>query len=371
MKILKVLIEHRTLSLEPSFSYLANDNTLVNKGYRVLVPFGKQKIIGLVLEVNETFLTVEQLSSRDGFQYKFIEKVIDEKPILDDDLLQLAYQMADRYVTPLIQCIQTILPTAYKPQIKSIQQSIKGRMVKRIIPIFGLDSSILTPKQAQIYQELCASPISYLKDYKNKAIIKKLQEMNYIQIQDEEIKNDYLKAYTNSNFQKSVLNKEQQTAFLQIINSEKKTILLQGVTGSGKTEVYLHLVDYYVKKKQTAIVLVPEIALTPMIIERFQSWFSNIAVLHGNLTPLEKKVQYDKIKNKEVKVVIGARSAIFAPLTDIGIIILDEEQSTSYKQENMPTYHARDIAILRAKQWNSKVILGSATPSFETKVRAI
>lgn len=370
MKILKVLIEHRSLSLDTSFSYLANDETKVDVGYRVFVSFGVQKIIGLVIEVEKTSLNLEQLSNRDGFQYKFIEQVIDEGPIIEDDLLKLAKEMSYQYVTPLISCIQTILPTAYKPQSTSLHQKTNGRIVKKLIPVFNLDSSLLTEKQKQIYQEICLAPVAYLKDFKNKTIIKKLNQLGFLKIQDEEIKNDYLNAYSAS-FQKSILNEEQQKAYQTIIDSQKKVLLLQGVTGSGKTEVYLHLVDYYLKKGKTAIILVPEIALTPMIIERFQSWFSNIAVLHGNLTPSEKKLQYDKIKNKEARVVIGARSAIFAPLTNLGLIILDEEQSTSYKQDSMPTYHAREIAILRANQWDCKVLLGSATPSFESKARAL
>ena len=370
MKILKVLMEHRSLSLDTSFSYLANDETKVDVGYRVFVSFGVQKIIGLVIEVEKTSLNLKEISNRDGFQYKFIEQVIDESPIIEDDLLKLAKEMSYQYVTPLMSCIQTILPTAYKPQSTSLHQKTKGRIVKKLIPVFDLDSSLLTKRQKQVYQEICLSPATYLKDFKNHSIIKKLNQLGFLKIQDEEIKNDYLNAYSAS-FQKSTLNEEQQKAYQTIIDSQKRVLLLQGVTGSGKTEVYLHLVDYYLKKGKTAIILVPEIALTPMIIERFQSWFSSIAVLHGNLTPSEKKLQYDKIKNKEAKVVIGARSAIFAPLTNLGLIILDEEQSTSYKQDSMPTYHAREIAILRANQWNCKVLLGSATPSFESKARAL
>ena len=126
----------------------------------------------------------------------------------------------------------------------------------------------------------------------------KLNQLGFLKIQDEEIKNDYLNAYSAS-FQKSTLNEEQQKAYQTIIDSQKRVLLLQGVTGSGKTEVYLHLVDYYLKKGKTAIILVPEIALTPMIIERFQSWFSSIAVLHGNLTPSEKNYNTIKLKIKK------------------------------------------------------------------------
>lgn len=158
MKILKVLMEHRSLSLDTSFSYLANDETKVDVGYRVFVSFGVQKIIGLVIEVEKTSLNLKEISNRDGFQYKFIEQVIDESPIIEDDLLKLAKEMSYQYVTPLMSCIQTILPTAYKPQSTSLHQKTKGRIIKKLIPVFDLDSSLLTKRQKQVYQEICLSP---------------------------------------------------------------------------------------------------------------------------------------------------------------------------------------------------------------------
>ena len=168
-----------------------------------------------------------------------------------------------------------------------------------------------------------------------------------------------------------ILNEYQKDALNKIKNSNKDVILLHGITGSGKTEIYMHLIKEQLDRGKTAIVLVPEISLTPQMISRFTKHFSsNIAVLHSGLSDSEKYDEYRKIKRKEVSIVIGARSAIFAPLTNIGIIIIDEEQSSSYKQESNPKYNAIDVAIKRSKYHNCKVILGSATPTIETYARA-
>ena len=150
-----------------------------------------------------------------------------------------------------------------------------------------------------------------------------------------------------------------------------KFFLLYGVTGSGKTEVYLQSIASVIEKEEEAIVLVPEISLTPQMVNRFKERFGEqVAVMHSGLSAGEKYDEWRKIQRKEVKVVVGARSAVFAPFENLGIIIIDEEHETSYKQEENPRYHARDVAIERAKLHNCPVILGSATPSLESFARA-
>ncbi|MFJ5713362.1 primosomal protein N' [Neobacillus sp. NPDC093127] len=171
------------------------------------------------------------------------------------------------------------------------------------------------------------------------------------------------------------LTKDQQTAIVPILNAveqnQHEVFLLYGVTGSGKTEIYLQSIQEVIEKGQEAIVLVPEIALTPQMVNRFKGRFGDlVAVLHSGLSAGEKYDEWRKIQRKEVKVVVGARSAIFAPFENLGIIIIDEEHETSYKQEEMPRYHARDVAIERAKTYSCPVVLGSATPSLETFARA-
>ncbi len=171
------------------------------------------------------------------------------------------------------------------------------------------------------------------------------------------------------------LNKEQQAAFDQINdsiqNDSHDVFLLQGVTGSGKTEIYLQTIAETLKKGQGAIVLVPEIALTPQMVRRFKGRFGDlVAVLHSGLSDGEKYDEWRKIEKGEAKVVVGARSSIFAPIENIGIIVIDEEHESTYKQSESPRYHARDVAIWRAKKHQCPVILGSATPSLESRARA-
>ncbi|MGY3724858.1 replication restart DNA helicase PriA [Granulicatella balaenopterae] len=171
------------------------------------------------------------------------------------------------------------------------------------------------------------------------------------------------------------LNEAQQLVFDEVLHDMRqdivKTYLLEGVTGSGKTELYLQWIDEVIQKGKSAMMLVPEISLTPQMVNRFKSRFGDrVAVLHSGLSAGEKFDEWRKIKNKEADIVVGARSSIFAPIEDIGIIILDEEHESSYKQEENPRYHARDIAIWRARYHHCPVILGSATPSLESRARA-
>lgn len=367
MKLLSVLIEYKALSLNHPFTYLCDDDCNVSVGCRVYVPFGFQNIVGYVIDITHSDLSYEQLVAQNNENYKYIHKVLDEKPLLDDELFDLAKFMEKEYVCPLIACLQTILPPSYKPA-KSGLKEFKKKTLKKVI-VNDLDYSNLKPDQIELLDKIKNNNGMFLKDL-NVSKVNTLKKHGYVSIIEQEVQEDFFKDYVSSNALYK-LNDEQQKAFDQIINSDKRVTLLQGITGSGKTEIYLNLVDYYVKQNKNAIVLVPEISLTPMIISRFKQRFNNIAVLHGSLSSKEKQLEYDKIKNQEVQVVIGARSAIFAPLKNIGIIILDEEQSTSYKQDNTPCYHARDIAIFRANNLDAKVVLGSATPSFETKARAM
>lgn len=367
MNILKVFIEYSVSKLDIPFSYVCDDDILVDVGFRVLVPFHNQKIVAYVIEKKQTKLTLLQLQEQDHIAYKFILQVIDHQPIISQELFDLARFMQRQYVTSFISCLQTILPPSYKPASSALH-AYHPKYLKKVFVLSSADMPTLSLKQREIYEKIRQSEGMFLKDLPIH-IVKKLKELQLIEIKDFEIKDDPLLYYCASKTNHQ-LNEEQRKVYEELIDSQDSVFLLQGVTGSGKTEVYIQLARYFVSKKQTVIILVPEISLTPMIIQRFKEKFSRIAVLHGNLSSKEKQVQYDKIKNKEADIVIGARSAIFAPLEHIGLIILDEEHSTSYKQDKMPAYHARDIAILRAKNHGAKVLLGSATPSFESKARA-
>ena len=163
----------------------------------------------------------------------------------------------------------------------------------------------------------------------------------------------------------------QKEAVKTILADDKETFLLHGITGSGKTEVYLALAAHYLAQDKQVIMLVPEIALTGTMLANFYRRFGKkIAILHSELTPAEKYDEYRRIRDGEVDIVVGARSAVFAPLHQIGLIILDEEHSESYKQDVAPFYHAMTVAQMRAKNHSAKIVVGSATPSIETMARA-
>ncbi|WP_019795452.1 primosomal protein N', partial [Streptococcus sobrinus] len=183
---------------------------------------------------------------------------------------------------------------------------------------------------------------------------------------------DYFDKVQKTDFLK--LNQEQAQAVQTIvadIGQPNKPYLLEGITGSGKTEVYLHIIDQVLKLGKTAIVLVPEISLTPQMTNRFISRFGDqVAIMHSGLSDGEKYDEWRKIKSGKAKVVVGARSAIFAPLENIGAIIIDEEHEATYKQESNPRYHARDVALLRAQYHQAVLVMGSATPSIESRARA-
>lgn len=191
-------------------------------------------------------------------------------------------------------------------------------------------------------------------------------------------KETYRDPFADQQFAKTLpfaLNAEQQTAVDDILHSMESqapdTYLLEGITGSGKTEVYLQVIAEGLRQKKTAIMLVPEISLTPQMVQRFKSRFGDqVAVLHSGLSHGEKYDEWRKIERGEAQVVVGARSAIFAPLDNLGVIIIDEEHEASYKQEETPRYHSRDLAIWRGQYHGCPVVLGSATPSLETRARA-
>jgi primosomal protein N' (replication factor Y) len=233
------------------------------------------------------------------------------------------------------------------------------------------------PKQAQVYLDLLRNETEqpyrsiYEKHGVSSAIIQALVEKGLVLKEQREIYRSPISEISESDATKPQLNVEQKNAYESITksvsNSEYATYLLQGITGSGKTEVYLQSIEYVLAHDRNALILVPEISLTPQTVGRFKMRFGEaIAVLHSGLSSGERFDEWRRVLKDEVRIVVGARSAIFAPLKDIGIIVVDEEHDTSYKQTDTPRYHARDVAIMRAHQNNAVCVLGSATPSIES-----
>ena len=233
----------------------------------------------------------------------------------------------------------------------------------------------LTAKQTEAFEYMKSIaadfPLARIAAKYSYSIVKALRNKDIISIEPREVKEQYFTFPPKRILKKIELTSEQQTAIFTIKEFVKSgkyhPFLLFGITGSGKTEVYIEIIKSALKRNRTALMLVPEIALTPQMVDWFFHAFGeDIAILHSHLNDRQRWKQWNKIKSGQSKIVIGARSAIFAPLKDLGVIIVDEEHETTYKQENTPRYNGRDLAILRAKMNSAVVILGSATPSLDS-----
>ena len=354
-----VLVELQVKGINKTFTYNVPSNLIkdIEIGKRVLVPFGNRKLEGFIVNINNNEI---------DYDIKDIIEVIDEYPVLNSELLSIGKYMEKKYLCSLISAYQVMLPKALKASSNTkinkkyityltlIDTTYIGKTntQKEILDLFKINEYILK-KQANMISN------SSVKTLINKKIIKEIKEETYRLDNKNEIKKRDIK-YTD----------EQLNAINTVKLNEFNTYLLHGVTGSGKTEVYINLINKVIKEGKEAIFLVPEISLTAQLINIFRNNFGSIAILHSRLSDSERYDEYRKILNKEVKIAIGARSCIFAPFENLGIIIIDEEHTETYKQENNPRYHAIDIALYRGKKRNIPVILGSATPSLESYTRA-
>ena len=360
--VVNVLVEIQASNLDKVFSYLVPKDLedKINVGVRVLVPFARFKIEGFVMEIKDTY-DVE-------FELKEIIDVIDSDIILTPELLSLGEYISKSTLSSLISSYQVMLPNGFKAKNKK-KINIKYETYV-YIDYDNLKNIKLSDKQQEI--------INYLNIRKNVTYnnLLKVNSSVLTLIKKGVLKKEKKEVYRlQDNYElkeKSKLTDLQQSVVDKVDLNINNTYLLFGVTGSGKTEVYMELIEKVINNNKTAIVLIPEISLTPQIVRRFKERFGScIAIFHSGLSDSEKYDEYRKIKKNDIKIVIGARSAIFAPLLNIGIIIIDEEHSSSYKQDNMPRYDAIDIAKERGKYNNCPVVLGSATPTLESYARSI
>ncbi|MCX5774931.1 MAG: primosomal protein N' [Firmicutes bacterium] len=368
MLLLEVLIEHATFSLDRPFSYAYHGPKKVEAGYRVLVDFNHRQSVAYVLNVTETDKAVAVLEEEKGFSIHEILDVIDEEKLLNPELMQLAEEISNAYFSPRIGVLQTMLPPSMKPKLSSL----KAPKIAYDCYVELVDASEqdLTDHQIEWMRLLVREKRILKKDFKSPSILKILLSKERVKLAYDEKQRLVLPTFLEQAPKK--LTEDQQNAVDAIWNSKEAVYLLEGVTGSGKTEVYLSLSEKVLAAGKTVLMLVPEIALTPIMVEYFiRRFHGRVAILHSELTPAEKYDEYRRIARGECQVVVGARSAIFAPLDNIGLLVLDEEHVESYKQDTSPTYHARDIAIMRGKHFGAKVVLGSATPSLESRARAM
>lgn len=370
MKIVEVLTQYGARVLDRPFIYLYNGERDLGPRYRIKINFDSHIVVGFVLSVSETELNKEELEEKNGYAMKMIldEDIIDDVPLLDDELMSLAEQVADYYCAPLITVLQAMLPLSLSPKMSSL----KGPKIayEKWVEALSNNEEGLTARQKEMLRLIVQNGPILKKEAGSATILDNLikagrvrlflKEKMRINIPEEEKERQHDLTYS------------QQKALDVLESSSKDVDLLEGVTGSGKTEVYLHLSEKYLNEGKSVLMLVPEINLTPVMVEYFSRRFgSKVAILHSGLTNGERYDEYRRIARGNAQIVVGARSAVFAPLKNIGLIILDEEHVESYKQDNSPYYHAREVAIMRGKSHGAKVVLGSATPTLETKARAM
>lgn len=333
-------------------------------GVRVRIPFGNMILDGFVLGISDN-------SSYDNSKIKDIINVIDEEPVLNKEMLLLGKYMSDNLLASLSSCYQVMLPKALKAEVKSNIKIKYDRYLHRIKSIEEIDRYIDNCKYESQINLLCKLKEGDILITKMSSSINTIIKYGFASIIYEECKR--YKYDGISNYKRVNLTDKQRLVSDTIISSFGKsdTFLLYGVTGSGKTEVYMDVIEKALNNGKSAIMLVPEIGLTPQIVGKFISRFGNvISVLHSKLSDSERYDEYRKITDGEAKIVIGTRSAIFVPFTNIGVIIIDEEHTLSYKQDNNPRYSAINVAEWRSKYHNCPLVLGSATPSLESFAKA-
>lgn len=419
--IAEILVDIKAKAVDRTFDYKVPPTleSVIEIGQRVKVPFGPRFIMGYVLALKET---------SDFEKLRNISNVMDLIPTLTEELIDLGKELRMTNTSPLVSIYQAMLPAALKSKYKKVLKCIDTNQIpldlalkfnryneveltkdldaylKQIKEYINQGVITLTYKIKQVNKEQYTKKIKLLdrsipvKGIKQKAIIEMLIEHEIILKKDlmtalnvtnstiktliqkgiieEQSKETYreVNSIYGVNDKRVILNAEQEYCFKEIQKDldKNEVFLLHGVTGSGKTEIYLNIIEEVVNAGKDAIMLVPEISLTPMMVSRFKGRFSDkVALLHSRLSVGEKYDEWRKIRRKEVQVVVGARSAIFAPFENLGVIIIDEEHTDAYKQESLPTYHAREVALLRAKHYNIPTILGSATPCIESYYKAV
>lgn len=370
--IVEIIINTNVKTLNKTFDYNVPDDLEPKLGDRVYVHFGNQK------KLDEGII----IGFKDKSEYKLKDIVNIQKDNISEDRIKLAQWMSNRYFCNLSECLKLMLPpgTGNKEESKRIKEKTLNvySLSKTIAEIeTDIENKLIRGnKQIDVLRLLYDNQSMSLQDIEvmakaSSTTVKTLVDKGYLKQSEKQIERDPFQEKEIQKTNELRLNIEQQDAYYRI--NEPGEYLLYGITGSGKTEIYLQLIKRELEKGKTAIVLVPEISLTPQTIERFTSRFGKekIAVLHSKLSNGERFDQWNKIKEGKAKIVIGARSAIFAPIKNLGIIIIDEEHDSSYQSESTPQYDALEIARKIANEENIKLVLGSATPDTRTYKNAV
>ena len=380
--IIRVAMES---AADTEFDYLVPDGLWpVEVGQRVEAPFGKGNRVETGFCVAADVPREKSFAGgEDGGRLKSIIRRVDEEPLLGTQLMELAVWISDYYVCPLGQVLAAMVPGAVKRAagVKTRRcvylsdgweegaAGLKGAKQKRIIELLRGREAVSADSAVEAGELLEAAECG-------SAVLKKLADGQVVRIAQKKVLGDLPvvpAAFVGTSADARVaitLNEDQGVGLEQIIRRIQAgtfgVTLLHGVTDSGKTELYIRAIEEVVREGKAAIVLLPEIALTAQTVQRFAARFERVAVLHSGLTAGQRNQQWQKVRAGQTDVVIGARSAVFAPVAHLGLVVVDEEHEPSYKQDSAPRYHGRDVAIKRAQLAGAHCILGSATPSLET-----
>jgi primosomal protein N' (replication factor Y) len=342
----------------------------VVSGSRVRVPLRTRVVLATVLSVHE---------ETDAKGVRDLAALVNDDALVRPSLLRLAHWMADYYCCPEEVAMRAVLPVVIRKAELTHKEQLFVELLRAPDDAERAEMERRAPRQLDVIRriEKATQPMEVSELGSLRAAAKALEKRGFVRIGLQRVAREPEGEFLPS--QDLVLNAEQRAALDAVFEAienpaEAKPILLHGVTGSGKTEVYLQGLRRALEAGKTALVLVPEISLTPQTVERFKSRFSDIqslvAVLHSHLSEGERHDEWHKIHSGGARIVIGARSAVFAPLENLGLIVVDEEHENSYKQEEAPRYHARDVAVYRAALEKCAIVLGSATPSLESYYNA-
>ncbi len=373
MLIAEICANVQVKSINQNFTYKVPERlNFLSAGWRVIVPFGyRKKIDGFVLKISEV-----ADDTQFDFELKEIFGAIDDEAWFTPEMINSARWLADFYLCPLSQSMSLFMPGKVGKKISQLSEKIfklpknfSADFISNLNPRANMQAKIL--KILFERKELRAIDFDSLKI--SKSVMKNLIKSGLVEVEMRRVLRDSY-AEIKSLAQPVTLTSEQAAAIESVEKILREKIfqgfLLHGVTGSGKTQVYIELTKNVRKLGRRAVILVPEIALTGQIVKNFKAYFSDVAVIHSRLSVAERSDIFHKIRNGEVGVVIGARSALFTPIDNVGLFVVDEEQDFSYKQDNAPFYHAGIVAEEFAKFHNAAIIFGSATPRLETFFRA-
>lgn len=366
--IAEVIVDVANSEVDRIFDYIIPNELPLLIGNKVIVPFGAKHIEGYVIGIKET-------SELEFSKLKPIVKVSGSY-IISEELIQLCFYLKNNFYLKMIDCIRLCLPTVVRKGL------VKELTISHVFlnPSEEVVENFLKTVKKNAIKQLSA--VQYLKNQAQETLpklnamfgnasVKKLMEGEVLLTKSQTISRSPMLQFTKPTETIITPTELQKNAIEKIMQSGGSTVLLHGVTGSGKTEIYLQVINRMLKANKTAIMLVPEISLTPQMVSRFRERFGdNVAVLHSGLSDGEKFDEWNRIYNGKAQVVVGARSAIFAPIKNLGVIIIDEEHDNSYISDSNPRYNTIDVATFRSEFHNCPLVLGSATPNIESYYRA-